>query len=550
MTYVPQPDSVPEPNRTDFVIALIVGICALAAYVRTLAPDMLYGDSAEFQTLAYTLGMTHSTGYPIYLLLGRLFGYLPVGSFAWRVNLLSALGAAGTLSGVFLLIRCLTRSRIGALLGSIALGLSYTFWSQAILAEVYTPAMAFLTAIVLLLWRWYRRPPHNNRLLLLAALLAGLGLGVHFFVLLIAPPAIIFVIWTLCSRRGAKPNWRRILAAALTGLALGAGIFLATFLLIDANNPPTSFVRVALYPSRSIWGLTAADLDTPFERLAVTVSARQWQDAMFPGDIASLWGGFKNHGGRLVTDEFSPATILSALLGLAVMLRTAPRLGSFVLVGLITTLFFVLNYDPPDRYIFYLPTYAFIAIAAGTGTGFLLELVHRYLVASRRRRYLVLYPFAAALLVLAVAGPFRASRWQALQAGAATFVREQYAYPLHNLDEPRQVATQRLAYLPEDALLVLDWQALYATYYLAHVEQGRTDRTIMEASPHGGEGRLADTLVQELTDALLDRRPIYADRVFTNLRSRFRAQPVQGTDLYRLSLPETIQDRQDFITRR
>ena len=114
------PPHAREPDKTDYLIALAVGVCALAAYVRTLAPDVLYGDSAEFQTLAYTLGITHSTGYPIYLLLARLLGFLPVGSPAWRVNLLSALSAAVTLSNVFLLARYLTRSRIGALLGSVA----------------------------------------------------------------------------------------------------------------------------------------------------------------------------------------------------------------------------------------------------------------------------------------------------------------------------------------------------------------------------------------------------------------------------------------------
>ena len=130
-----QPDT-PQPDRKDYRLALAIGVYGLAMYVRTLAPDVLYGDSAEFQTLAYTLGVTHSTGYSIYLLLARLLGFLPIGSPAWRVNLFSAVSAAVTLGNVFLLGRYLTRSRIGALLGAFALGLSYTFWSQAIIAEV------------------------------------------------------------------------------------------------------------------------------------------------------------------------------------------------------------------------------------------------------------------------------------------------------------------------------------------------------------------------------------------------------------------------------
>jgi len=39
----------------------MLAVVALAAYMRTLAPDVLYGDSAVFQTLAYTFGITHLT---------------------------------------------------------------------------------------------------------------------------------------------------------------------------------------------------------------------------------------------------------------------------------------------------------------------------------------------------------------------------------------------------------------------------------------------------------------------------------------------------------
>ena len=119
------------PDRKDYGLAALIGVLALAAYVRTLAPDILYHDSAEFQTLTYTLGMTHSTGYPVYLLAARVVGFLPLYSPAWRVNLFSALCAAWTVSGVYLLARYFTPNRTGAALGSAALTLSYTFYPVA-----------------------------------------------------------------------------------------------------------------------------------------------------------------------------------------------------------------------------------------------------------------------------------------------------------------------------------------------------------------------------------------------------------------------------------
>jgi hypothetical protein len=70
----------PTPKLTtiDAIIASLLGLGGLLLYVRTLAPTLLRGDSAEFQTLAKTLGMTHPTGYPVYLLVAKVFTWLPV----------------------------------------------------------------------------------------------------------------------------------------------------------------------------------------------------------------------------------------------------------------------------------------------------------------------------------------------------------------------------------------------------------------------------------------------------------------------------------------
>ena len=76
--------------KTDALFAVLMGISALALYIRTLAPSLLWGDSAEFQTLSYTLGMTHPSGYMTQIMLGKLFTYIPVGNIAYRVNLMSA----------------------------------------------------------------------------------------------------------------------------------------------------------------------------------------------------------------------------------------------------------------------------------------------------------------------------------------------------------------------------------------------------------------------------------------------------------------------------
>src|SRR4030095_4765826 len=110
-------------KRTDLVIAAGLFLGLFVLYIRTLAPSLLYGDSAEFQTIAYTLGIGHPTGYPVYILLAKLFTFIPVGEIAYRVNLFSAFCAALTVGLIFLILRKLGAMHTGAVYGSLALAL-------------------------------------------------------------------------------------------------------------------------------------------------------------------------------------------------------------------------------------------------------------------------------------------------------------------------------------------------------------------------------------------------------------------------------------------
>ena len=79
--------------NTDLVFCVALAGLSLVFYALTLAPTMLEGDSGEFQSLLRTLGIVHTTGYPLYTLVGHAFTWLPFGDVAYRVNAFSA--AAG-----------------------------------------------------------------------------------------------------------------------------------------------------------------------------------------------------------------------------------------------------------------------------------------------------------------------------------------------------------------------------------------------------------------------------------------------------------------------
>ena len=77
----------------------------LAVYLFTLCPSIYLEDSAEYVTVAATLGIPHPPGYPLYVLLGKLFTFIPLGSLAWRVNLMSAFFGALTCAFFFLIMQ-------------------------------------------------------------------------------------------------------------------------------------------------------------------------------------------------------------------------------------------------------------------------------------------------------------------------------------------------------------------------------------------------------------------------------------------------------------
>jgi len=143
--------------------------------------------------------------------------------------------------------------------------------------------------------------------------------------------------------------------------------------------------------------------------------------------------------------------------------------------------------------------------------------------------------FTVLFLITIVVLPSAPSRWQALQSGVASFVTEDYAFPAKNLSEPRIVAQTRLAGRADNSVFVVDWRAMYSTAYLAHVEKGMTNTLFLEAMPYGSDGKVAPTLMDQLTRYLEEGRPVFTDVRYPGLEQKFRLVPASG-DLYKLSL--------------
>ena len=174
-------------------VALVVG----AVYAATLAPTVLpYGtpytlDSPMLQAAVPVLGVGHPTGYPAYMMLTHLFTYLPFGDVAYRVTLASAAYGVVAVAVAYAAGLLLCRRILAAAAGSLAFGLSEAFWSQAVIAEVYTLNALFVAFVLCLLLLW--RDRRDDRVLLIAALVTGLSLTHHLSSGLLIPAGLLFV---------------------------------------------------------------------------------------------------------------------------------------------------------------------------------------------------------------------------------------------------------------------------------------------------------------------------------------------------------------------
>src|SRR5579885_1668700 len=94
-----------SPSRNDRWAFPALFLAAFAFTLAGLNPTFFVDDSPETVTACVTLGIPHPPGYPLYTLLGHFFARLSLGIFPFRVNLLSALLAAGTCAFLFALLK-------------------------------------------------------------------------------------------------------------------------------------------------------------------------------------------------------------------------------------------------------------------------------------------------------------------------------------------------------------------------------------------------------------------------------------------------------------
>ena len=318
------PELYPLRLKRDSLGLALLFICVLVLYAASTPRTVMLEDDGLFITNATFAGVAHPPGYPLFIILGWLASLVPFGSVAWRVHALSGLMGALTCACVAYLVLRRTGNRPAAYLAGAVLAVSEHFWSQAIIADVYTTntMVVFLTLALV----QEAAAKQSTRLWAGAAAVYGLGLANHYPLLILASP-----LFLACVVGARKDFWGRLHyllpVAVFSAAALYGWMVWRSHQPLPVNflGPIQSWGEFFSFVDRSIYshidenvnaGLTDKLL---FARYFVTQVLLQFGVV---GGLVALWGGFASYrsGWRLgflceVLAFVASSFLLIALLG-------------------------------------------------------------------------------------------------------------------------------------------------------------------------------------------------------------------------------------------
>lgn len=198
--------------------ASAVFLCAFFLYLYNLAPHVIWGDSAKLCIQSYThdLGVSPSM-HSLHTIMGYLFGHLPFGNYAYRLNLMSAFWGAAAVAMVYKIVVRLTGSGFSALTAAATFAVSHTLFFLSVITESYT-FYTFLLALTLYFALKWSKEGEPGRLYL-ACFFFCLGMYVHLVIICMSL-GLLYCVISSGRRASLGPGEAlRLLAASLLGLS-------------------------------------------------------------------------------------------------------------------------------------------------------------------------------------------------------------------------------------------------------------------------------------------------------------------------------------------
>ena len=491
----------------------------LACYLLTLAPGVTFWDAGEFITAAWTFGIPHPPGTPLYVALGHVWLLMlaPLLGAARAMNLLSAVATAAA-GGVTAWVLARGRAHEDvesanvrgwrAAGAALVAGLMASAWANATETEVY--AIALLHAVLLLACAdraGEGMDRRGTRWTAVTAYLILLAPAVHLSVLVTAPAAILLAArdeagrWRL--RRGAALSGVTIVAAgvgrgSVLFAAVGALVVVVATLWLEKGPraaPIAAFVALVVVASSALLIMLVRARHDPalnqgnpstLAALADVVARRQYDVAGLWPRRAPVWLQLANLAqyadwqaalgwgrGVFTTPARVAATVVLLLLGVAgarELRRESRRLGDAMLMLLLCGTIGVV-------------VYLNLRAGASLGWGVLPDGTPHE---ARERDYFFVYGFWAwgCLVGCGAVALVRARHWPAWTAvGVALLPLAGNWSVMNRRREPERDAARRVAHAilesaPRNAVLFLAGDNdSYPLWYAQAVEGLRRDVT-------------------------------------------------------------------------
>ena len=435
------------PKLNHLLSGGLLALGVFTVYLLTLAPGVWGFDSGELATGAYTLGIVHPPGYPLYLLVAKLFTLLlPIGEVAYRLNLLSAVFAALTVYFLYDLILQLTKKRIVAWCTAGFFAFTNYFWQMALVAEVYTLHTLFLVLCLSILQRYTR--DKQDKWVYLFALVYGLSLCNHTSGILFS----LAYAWILLSHGYLNRQWLRKIV--LAGVCFFIGLL--PYLYFPIRNQSSQIIN---YPQQ-YYGIDISTL----QGIWWMVSGKAYQFFKFAYELNELPAEVFDYSSFLWRNFMGIGALLG-ILGLAYLGRKQWKLAVALLLLFSANVIFYINYRVLDKDIMFLPSYLIFTIFIAFGilaiVQYLSRLMQKIPKMTRANQVVV---FLICLLPISAL----ALNWRWVD--------------MHNMEGPERFANQVFVNLPEHSIVVADWSSAVVLEYFQVVYGQRRDIEIYNRS--------------------------------------------------------------------
>jgi hypothetical protein len=443
-------------RMTQTVNYLMVLLAAVLLYIATCAPGPLWQDSGMYQYRIWhndiegNLGLALS--HPLYHIIGIGVKYIPIGEFAYRVNLISAVAAAFTIANLFLLLRLWLGKNTPAVLAAITLALSWTIWQSATIAEVYTLYSAFLFAELIMLLQYVKTK--RIGFLYLLGLFNGLAIADHMWGIIPGACYVVFVVILLIQKQIRLKN-----LAVIVGLWI-IGAVPYEYLIVK-NIIKTGDFTATLASAFFGNGWSSAVLNTNLSAQLVK------ENLIFMAYNFSTFNGLLFFAGLYGLKKISPSRSFT----------------NIILAILILFFIFAFRYTVPDRYAFFMPFYCLVSTLIGVG--------FNSLITRPNSKILCRIVFILALMPIPVyiISPVIAQKVQfKLSTTRSIPYRNEYIWFLQpwktGYHGAEKFANEVLDTVEDNAIIYADGTTVYPLLYMQEVKAKRVDVKIVSFHPN------------------------------------------------------------------